>query len=259
MPKSRYINILVTASTALILLLNTVSATENTTWYSGISGFVSATGGIYILSFPDIEPPDAPVDNRIRFDDVYGSKNGLSFGGEAGLGLADIGLFGVVRYRIWKKSGQPVMADGAQFYGDMEWSQTFVTLGARYFLVNLMGNHRPLIPFIGGGMIHSEATESVNGVINFLGSVESLTGEIHIDGAGFYIECGSDYNLTPALSLCGVFEYSNLHLGVCENGPRIKTKGGGGIFIGVMLNAFIGRSMDSSRIVVCPDNNLIAV
>lgn len=240
--KSRTTVCLAVLALSLILTSSALGQNQNPS-QSRIAGFLSATAGGFALTFPDIGPAGASVGEDVGFDDIYGSKNGLSYGGEAGLGLGDIGLFAVVRYRTWKKTGHPAMIGEASFDGDIEWSQSFLSFGVRYFLVKQTQTQRAFLPFFGGGMINSKATESVSGEVTFLGETFAWIEEMDIDGTGFYIEGGADLYVSPNISLRGMLEYSKLNLGISEQGVRAEIEGGGGLFAGVSINVFFGKPM----------------
>ena len=217
---------------------------------SNIAGFVSGTGGAFNLTFPDAGPAGQAIGENVGFEDVYGSKSGFSYGGEVGLGLGDIGIFGVAKYRAWKKSGKPVMLAGASFNGEAEWSQNFFSAGLRYFLVKQTQESKTLLPFVGGGVIYCKGTESMKGEVTYMGESEYADAEVQFDGTGFYVEGGTDLYVAPNVSLRGIVEYSSLklsasavRLGGNTYAAEGEINGGGGIFAGVSLSMFFGKPM----------------
>lgn len=213
---------------------------------SNIAGFISATGGIFNLTFPEVGPAGQAIGEDVGFEDVYGSKNGLSYGGEGGIGLSDIGLFGVIKYRMWKKHGDPVIIGQAKFDGDVDWTQTFICAGGRWFMVQLTRTSKTFLPFIGAGFVHSEAKEEMKGELQTYGEPEYVDLKGEVDGSGFYVEAGADLYVAQNISLRGYAEYSDLNLGISDSGVRAEIEGGGGIFAGVSLSMFFGKSMKKS-------------
>lgn len=210
---------------------------------SKVAGFISATGGNFSVTFPNVGPAGQAMGADVGFEDVYGSKNGLSYGAEGGLGLGDIGLFGVVKYRLWKKSGTPVTIGEITFKGDTEWSQSFFAVGVRYFLVKQTRRDKPFLPFFGGGIITSSAKESIKGEASYYGESEYYDVDADIDGTGFYLEGGADFFVAPSISLRAMIEYAKLNLGMSASGIRAEIEGGGGLFVGIALSAFFGMPM----------------
>lgn len=207
-----------------------------------LAGFVSVFGGSFNLDFPDVSPAGQEVGIGSGFEEVFGSKSGLSYGLEAGLGLADLGLFGVVRFRRWEKSGQPVTI-GMEFDGEVTWTQTFWSLGGRYFLVNPSEPSRAFMPFVGLGLITSKATERADGWWTTVGEPEYFDISESLTGTGMYLEAGADVVVTNHVALRAIIEYSTLNLGYSTSYDSGKIDGGGGLFVGVGITGFFGRSL----------------
>lgn len=225
--------------TFLLLMTGIVPAQESGQSDSRWAGYVSLAGGNFSLSWPQMEL----LGVSYGFEDVYGSKSGLSYGGEGGVGLGDIGLFFVLKARIWKKSGSPVEIGPIDFNGDAEWEQTFVSIGARYFLVEATKNNKAFLPFLGAGIVHSKAKETLKGQADYLGEQEYISISEEVDGTGFYLEGGADFFISPTASVRGVVDYSMVNLGASVGGARAEIDGGGGLYAGVSINLFFGRAM----------------
>ena len=221
----------------------TINATEQSNTESKITGFFTATAGSHGITFPSNGPAGDAIGEDVGFENVYGSKNGLSYGVEAGIGLGEIGLFGVLRYRLWEKNGQPVEFGDFSFDGNMEWSQSFLSIGGRYYFVQGSKKNKSYLPFIGAGIIHSNAKESMIGEVNSLGYQEYVDISMELDGTGYYLESGADFFIASNISIRGIVEYSKLQLGVSEQGIRSEIDGGGGVFVGVSISAFFGKQM----------------
>jgi len=225
----------------VLMLTATVSVHGQTQQESRIAGFISATAGNFSLKFPTVQF----MGESYGFDKVYGSKNGLFYGGEAGIGLGDIGLFGVVKYRLWKKSGNPVEIGAIDFDGDVTWSQTFLSVGGRYYLVTQTATNRSFLPFFGGGIIQSTAKEEMRGEASYYSETAYVDVSAEVDGTGFYLEGGAAFFVAPSIAFGGFLEYSWINLGISAEGARAEIEGGGGLFAGVSLSAFFGRPMKS--------------
>ncbi|HUV29681.1 MAG TPA: hypothetical protein VMY05_01130 [Acidobacteriota bacterium] len=205
------------------------------------AAFLSFTGGSFRLSYPRIELLGVGYD----YKDVYGSRDGLSYGGEAGIGVADIGLFLCVKYRTWKKSGTPVEIGLIDFDGTAVWKQSFLHIGLRHFLVDSTKRSRVLVPFVGGGIIHTDAEETIRGQVDYQGEQEYMDLTVQADGTGWYIEGGADLFVLRIVSIRAVVEYSKLAMGFAAEGSRYHIDGGGGVYAGVSVSWFFGRSMKS--------------
>ncbi len=191
----------------------------------------SALVGAFTIALPDVQ--------GIGFDDVYGSRTGISYGGEIGLGWSRLRTSVVFRYRRWHKAGRPILPEGATFEGDWNWDQLFASLGVRHYILRPVTIAAKPLPFLGLGVIHSRACESADGAIfHSSGMVEELRGEARLHGMGYYIECGCDVCLASDLSLRAMLEYSDVNL-ILEN-PELEreSNGGGGIFMGIAANIF---------------------
>ncbi|MEZ5359822.1 MAG: outer membrane beta-barrel protein [Candidatus Zixiibacteriota bacterium] len=227
---------------ALALQCSTIYAQDSE---SNLAGFISADLGLFTIKFPEAAPSSDALGEETGFDDVYGSKSGLGFGGEVGLGHAQMGLFAIIRYKYWKKTGTPVAIGDPDIDWDidMKWAQEFVSVGARYFFIPKTQKKNPVMPFIGLGIIYSSATEQMNGSATYQNQTQSVFDKVDIDGTGFYGEVGVDFYVSPKSSIRFFAEYSSLNLGLKDEGTRYEIDGGGGVFIGASLNQFFGTSM----------------
>lgn len=210
---------------------------------SKVTGFISATGGFFDLTFPKVAPSGQAVGEDVDFGDIYGSENGLSYGIEGGLGLGDIGVFGVLKYRIWKKHGNPVTIGPVTFDGDADWTQSFIYVGGRWFMVKPTRTSRAFLPFLGAGLVHSKVKEEMKGQAEYGGYTEYIDMDVDVDGTGFYIEGGADFFVASNVAMRGYVEYSSLNLGMSQEGVRAEIEGGGGWFLGVSLSMFFGKPM----------------
>ncbi|MBD3330046.1 hypothetical protein GF354_00780 [Candidatus Peregrinibacteria bacterium] len=212
---------------------------------SGITGFISATVGTFNIKFPQSGPGGEQIGEEVGFDDVYGSKNGLSYGIEGGIGNYEQGIFGVVKYRYWKKPGTPEFYE----YGDIdisvsdskaEWSQYFIMLGPRYFVTSQLEDGGSILPFLGGGLVYTRAKEFMEMTFYYENDYYYTKAENEVDGLGFYVEAGIDLLAGSNASLRGTADYSFLKLkGKYPDGTTVEIDGGGGLFIGASLNFFI--------------------
>ena len=222
-----------------------LNAQENQNRTSKLGGFLAASVGGFKVSFPGVAPGAQAVGEEGGFDDVYGSKSGLSYGFELGGGLADIGLFAVVKIRSWQKTGRPVIIGSGSFDGKLTWEQLFITFGGRYFLVKPSQRYSSLLPFVGAGLIKSKATETIDGELTAYGETETLYDKEDVDGTGLYLEGGCTYYVTHNASINIGIEYSDLNLGISESGQRFEIEGGGGLYLSVGASLFFGRPMKS--------------
>lgn len=207
---------------------------------SQIVTFVGGIGGGFQISFPESGPAGQAVGVSAGFEDIYGDKTGLTYGAEAGLGSREYGIFAVIRFRQWQKNGSPIILGGFTFNGETKWKQDFVSLGGRYFYKWRSASDKSFHPYVGGGIIHSTATESVDGELSSSGSTQALVMSQSVSGTGAYFEFGANLRLDKDGAIGFILEYSKLKLGVTESGQRIEVDGGGGAFIGVTLTAFFG-------------------
>lgn len=229
-----------------VLFLSTLfpyEAHPNDTSKSRICGFVSAGVGNFTITFPDVGPAGQAVGEDVGWDDVYGKKAGVAFSGEVGMGLSDIGLFGIVKYRRWEKTGFPELFGAGSFDGTLTWTQHFYSIGGRYFFASQTNKTTPILPFLGAGICRSEATERMSGTLSIFGSGFDVDLISEMDGTGFYAEGGMDVYLSPSVSLRGLLEYTNLNLGISLSGTRYEIDGGGGFYAAGIVNFFFGKSL----------------
>lgn len=235
----RFMAIVVLTPFALLFCSETPVAQELAK--SGVSGFVSTVLGRFNLDFPGAGPAGDAVGEIVTFEDVYGSKSGVTLGIEGGLGSSRIGLFGIVRYKNWKKSGDPAIFGIGSFSGDLTWKQESVSIGPRYYFPQ---TKRPdkltILPYLGVGIISSQATERLDGV--FVSGLSSTAVDIqtNLSGTGFYVEVGGQLVLKGKSAIGAVLEYSKLNLGANISGTRFEIDGGGGVYLGIALTALFG-------------------
>jgi hypothetical protein len=208
----------------------------------GLSGFISATIGSFNIKFPESGPAGESMGENVGFEDVYGSKRGLTYGIEGGIGNYSTGFFGVLKIRSWNKSGSPVIETIGDISMDAtaKWSQYFVSSGGRYFFVSQMAKNDLTLPFIGCGLIYSRAKETLSGNISVPGQSEYFKVEAEVDGYGFYVEGGIDLFFSSNTTIRGTIEYSMLNLkGKTPDGTIVEIDGGGGLMFGLSLNYFL--------------------
>jgi len=224
---------------ALTLLVGCpVAGQANDEHQNDITVSLSAFCGVFDLSLTDVTSPDGSSGEAIGFNDVYGSKSGFTYGVEMGVGLTSVRTFGVIRYRRWHKSGQPVLPPGRTFEGDMDWTQSFVSFGLRHYPMKWQMAVKAILPYVGGGIVYSQATESADGAVFHESSLLELRGEVDLHGTGYYLECGCDVCAASDLSLRVMLEYSGLNLSPDDQDLERKSDGGGGLFLGIGANAF---------------------
>ena len=223
----------------VIIVFSFTAAQGQNAEMSNISMFVAASLGNFNVKMPETMPISEIVGESIGWDDIYESENGISYGLEAGIGLKDKNIFGVFAYRIWNKTGDPKIFGDIQFKGDLEWSQNFYSVGARYFLINLESRGENVFPYVGFGLIISSATEVMKGEASIADYSEYVDIDGTLDGTGFYVEGGADIFVNTGITLRGKVEYSSINLGDSNEGIRFEIEGGGGMFIGLSLNAFL--------------------
>ncbi len=206
---------------------------------SRITGFLGGYGGIFSVSYPQVER-----DGQLYgFEDIYGSKTGPSYGVQGGIGLGDIGIFLVLKSRIWKIKGKPlIFGNSASVNIEAEFQEQFIYFGGRYCFVGQKINNNAFLPFAGVGLVSGEVKESLNGTWD--GDI--VSDEATVDASGFYIEGGAHFFLSPGFAVGGLVEYSKISLKVPDYGGLYggaDTDGGGGISINFTLNLFLGRAM----------------
>jgi len=231
--------IILSVSVVLLALTSVVSAQEEKQSGSRITGFLAGYGGIFSVSYPQVE-----YDGQLYgFDDIYGSKSGPSYGGEAGIGFGDLGLFLVLRSRIWKIKGKPLVFGNAPSIDiESEFKEQFIYFGGRYCFVGQKVNNNAFLPFIGVGLVAGDVTESMSGKMDS----ESVFVEATVDASGFYLEGGAYFFLSPQFAVGGFAEYSKISLSIPDYGglyADTETDGGGGISINFTLSLFLGRAM----------------
>jgi opacity protein-like surface antigen len=197
----------ITILSAVIILLSAIRVSSQTTSSPQVGAFLSASAGSFNISFPKNVPSGQAIGENICFDDIYGSESGLSYGVEGGLGFTKSGIYGVLKYRIWNKQGQPWTFGGISFSGDTEWKQNFVAIGLRYFMVEPSRQMENILPYLGAGLIRSSATESMKGQITFEGQSAYVDLSEDVDGTGFYVEGGLDFYVAPNFSIRVQIEY----------------------------------------------------
>jgi len=226
---------------ALMIALTAEIAFAQEDSRSGVSGFFTGLLGGFNLELPGGGPAGDAVGEVVTFEDVYGSKSGLTIGAEGGLGSSRIGLFGIVRYKTWNKSGDPELFGIGSFSGDLTWKQKSVSIGPRYyFLQTKRPDKLTILPYLGIGIISSEVTERLDGV--FISGLSSTAVDIeaNLSGTGFYVEVGGQLDLRDKVAIGAVLEYSKLNLGATVSGTRFEIDGGGGIYLGIALTALFG-------------------
>lgn len=207
---------------------------------SRIGIFAAAVAGSFEIEFPESAPTSEIAGEAVGFSDIYGTKNGPSYGFEGGLGINNI--YGVFKYRVWDKVGDPKVIEiigQTDFTGDIEWSQEFAAFGLRLFLIDPLNSKEVILPFIGGGFIQSRVNERMRGEFSSGGFSDYVDVEADLDGTGFYLEGGIDLFINPYFSLRGIAEYSSVKLGISVENVRIEIEGGGGVFVGGGLSVFI--------------------
>jgi len=232
---------------AFALLASSTLAQEEKPSEPKFSAFISGSTGIFTLTFPSAGPGGAQIGEVIGFEDVYGSKSGITFGIEAGIGPADMGLFLVFKARRWEKTGSPAISGTVAFSGKMDWTQEFYSFGPRYFFVNATSKTSKVIPFAGAGYIKAEAAERVNGTITSIGPPQPFVEESFVDGSGYYLEAGVTSYLDRSIAIAAIAEYSSLSLSAVETSSRerIEIDGGGGVFVGISASLFLGKKLKS--------------
>jgi len=204
-----------------------------------ITAFLSAYGGIFSVSFPEVE-----YDGELYgFEDIYGSKAGVSYGGEIGIGLGDIGLFFILKSRIWEISGKPlVFGNSPSIDLETTFEEQFLYIGGRYCFIGQSANSKAFLPFAGVGLVTGEASETWNGTIDGDHINETAT----VDASGYYLEGGAFFFLSPKFAVGAFAEYSKVTLKVPDYGglySDTETDGGGGISLNFTVNIFLGRAM----------------
>jgi len=223
----------------LVALTSTSTAQDKKESGSRITGFLALYGGIFSVSFPQVEYGG----EEYGFEDIYGSKSGVSYGGEAGIGLGDIGLFLVVKSRLWQISGKPlVFGNTSDIDLEAKFEEQFFYFGGRYCFVGQASQGKAFLPFVGGGIVTGEATESMSGTWG----TESVNDKATVDASGFYLEGGAHFFLSPQFAVGGFAEYSKITLKIPDYGglyADTETDGGGGISVNFALSIFFGRAM----------------
>jgi len=235
--------IMLKASLSVLVLLvalgSTALAQEEKQSGSRISGFLAVYGGVFNVSFPEVEYGG----EQYGFEDIYGSKTALSYGGEAGIGLGDIGIFFVVKSRIWETSGKPlVFGNTSSIDIEAKFEEKFLYFGGRYCFVGQTTNSRAILPYVGAGLVTGDATESWSGTWDG----EVINDKATVDASGYYLEGGGHFFLSPKIAVGGSAEYSKVTLKVPDYGglyADTETQGGGGISVNFTLSLFLGKAM----------------
>ena len=178
-----------------------------------ISGFLTASIGIYKVSFDDQIMSDV-------FRSVYSTESGTMIGVECGVGSVRRGIYGMLKYRFWHKTIPYSVAKG--------WRQNLVGGGLRYFATISKKTFKPIKPLVGGGVVVS--------TVDYGGD--------NLDGMGFYFEGGLDYQVDSRFSIRSTIEWYSVNLGSDDEGTRYDLSGGGGLFIGIGVSYYLNLTVE---------------
>ncbi len=226
--------------TLSILIFASMDAQAQEEKQSQLTGFVTIDIGAFGTSLSGYELGGVFTDQNVYFDDLYGGGAGLLYGGTIGIGKKDMGLFLVGKYGFWNESGEPYIETSSQYRihsAELKWKQTFYSLGVRFYLIDGTQNNKYLLPFLGGGLAGTRAKESMKGVFESSNGSEPFDNSTEENGVGYYFELGSEFFLSPDISITGILDYSIIKFN------HNKEMDGGGVYWGLSLSLFFGEEL----------------
>lgn len=159
------------------------------------------------------------------FDDVYGGRWGLAWGGHATVRLTS--LYNVaVKYRRFTKSNDVQQANGSR--SSQEWQEQWINVGVRYTRWSDSGR----MSFFGFGLSFFSIDE--NGALKVLPRTPGSSGDT-VSASGFYLDLGLSWPLHKIVALMLEIEVTSATV---EGRGGFETSSVGGFFVGAGLNFF---------------------